>query len=107
MDATNWPSLVDFQGPNSWVNQRQPSMRVTIPLTERTYWASSVERPFSDITAVDASGVALGTNVQDSPDFATHWRYEGNRGHLQVAGLLPVEKLTGQQLAPAIHRLEF
>jgi hypothetical protein len=26
MDGTNWPSLVDFQGPNGWINQRQPSL---------------------------------------------------------------------------------
>lgn len=88
MDASSWPSLVDFQGPNSWTNQRQPSMRVTIPIGGRVYWAGSMERPFSDITAVDTGGAPLGTNVQDVPDLATHLRYEGNRGHLQVAGLL-------------------
>jgi hypothetical protein len=88
MDAASWPSLVDFQGPNSWTNQRQPSLRMTIPIGGRMYWATSVERPFSDITALDASGNPLGTNVQNVPDFATHWRFQGDRGHLQVAGLL-------------------
>ena len=88
MDASSWPSLVDFQGPNSWVNQRQPSLRITLPLIDRFYWATSIERPFSDITALGPGGASLGTNVQDVPDFATHLRYEGNRGHLQIAGLL-------------------
>lgn len=83
MDGNNWPSLVDFQGPNSWVNQRQPSARMTIPVTDRLYWAASIERPFSDITTN-----GLGTNVQDVPDFATHLRYEGDLGHLQVSGVL-------------------
>jgi hypothetical protein len=83
MDPNNWPSLVDFQGPNGWINQRQPSARVTLPITERLFWAASVERPFSDITA---SG--LGTAVQDVPDFASHFRFEADRGHLQVASLL-------------------
>jgi len=83
MDGTNWPSLVDFQGPNSWVNQRQPSARVTVPLADRVYWATSVERPFSDITTN-----GLGTNVQDIPDVATHLRYEGDVGHLQVSGIV-------------------
>jgi hypothetical protein len=82
MDGTNWPSLVDFQGPNGWVNQRQPSARMTLPLDERWYWATSVERPFSDITTN-----GLGTNVQDVPDFATHLRYEAERGHLQASAL--------------------
>ncbi len=83
MDGSNWPSLVDFQGPNSWINQRQPSMRVTLPLGEQIFWASSIERSFSDITTNQ-----LGTNVQRVPDFATHLRLEGDRGHLQLGGLL-------------------
>jgi len=83
MDPQNWPSLVDFQGPNSWVNQRQPSARMTIPICERLYFASSIERPFSDITTNN-----LGTNVQNVPDFAMHLRYETNVGHVQAAGLL-------------------
>ncbi|MCO6455622.1 MAG: porin [Pirellulaceae bacterium] len=82
MDASSWPSLVDFQGPNSWVNQRQPSARVTLPLWPSWYWAASVERPFSDITTRNR-----GNGVQDVPDFATHLRYEAHRGHLQLSGL--------------------
>jgi hypothetical protein len=83
MDGSNWPSLVDFQGPNSWVNQRQPSARVTLPLGDTCFWAASIERCFSDITTN-----GLGTNVQDVPDFATHLRFEGTRGHAQVATVL-------------------
>ena len=83
MDGNNWPSLVDFQGPNSWVNQRQPSARATVPLADRVYWAGSIERCFSDITTN-----GLGTNVQEVPDFATHLRYEGDVGHVQVSGLM-------------------
>lgn len=83
MDPTNWPSLVDFQGPNSWLNQRQPSLRVTLPVVDGVYWAASLERPFSDITTN-----GLGTAVQRVPDFATHFRYEANVAHVQAAGLL-------------------
>jgi hypothetical protein len=83
MDGTNWPSLVDFQGPNGWINQRQPSARVTLPLADRWYWATSVERPFSDITTN-----GLGRNVQEVPDMATHLRFEGDLGHFQGAVLL-------------------
>jgi hypothetical protein len=57
---------------------------MTLPLNfvEGLYWATSIERPFSDITTN-----GLGTSFQDTPDFATHLRYEAERGHLQVAGL--------------------
>ncbi len=83
MDASSWPSLVDFQGPNSWVNQRQPSARITLPVFERTFYAASVERPFSAI-ATNGQGDA----VQDVPDLANHIRYQGDLGHLQIGGLL-------------------
>ncbi len=104
MDGTLWPSLVDFQGPNGWTNQRQPSGRITVPLTERLFWASSMERPFSNITTN-----GLGDQVQDVPDFATHLRFEGDLGHLQLAGIVrtlgyrpnggDVERLTGSGLS--------
>lgn len=96
MDPNNWPSLVDFQGPNGWINQRQPSLRMTLPVTDDgLYWASSVERPFSDVTT---SG--LGAAVQDVPDFATHLRLERDRGHLQAATLMRAigYRPTGEEL---------
>jgi hypothetical protein len=82
MDASTWPSLVDFQGPAGWVNQRRPGARMTLPLFDKWFWAFGVEQPFSDI-----STNGLGTGVQDIPDFATHVRYEGDFGHFQVSGL--------------------
>jgi hypothetical protein len=82
MDASTWPSLVDFQGPAGWANQRRPGARVTLPILERVFWAGGVEQPFSDI-----STFGLGDNVQRVPDFATHMRYESDVGHIQIAGL--------------------
>jgi hypothetical protein len=82
MDASTWPSLVDFQGPAGWVNQRRPGARVTLPISDKWFWAFGVEQPFSDI-----STNGLGTNVQDVPDFATHVRYEGDFGHFQISGI--------------------
>lgn len=83
MDPSAWPSVVDFRGPNSRPNQRQPIMRMTLPLgCGGWYWAGSMERCFSDITTN-----GLGTGVQNVPDFATHLRYEADRGHMQLSGL--------------------
>jgi hypothetical protein len=85
MDATTWPSVVDFQGPAGWVNQRRPGARATLPLSDKLFWAIGVEQPFSDITTN-----GLGDNVQEVPDFATHLRYETDFGHVQLAGLARV-----------------
>jgi hypothetical protein len=82
MDGNTWPSLIDFQGPAAWVNQRRPGARVTLPLADKLFWAAGIEQPFSDITTN-----GLGTNVQDVPDFATHLRYEADLGHVQLSGL--------------------
>lgn len=83
MDASTWPSLVDFQGPAGWVNQRRPGARVTLPLCDNLFWAGGIEQPFSDIATND-----MGNRVQDVPDFATHIRYESDFGHVQLSGLL-------------------
>lgn len=82
MDGNTWPSLVDFQGPAGWVNQRRPGARMTLPICDQLYWATGVEQPFSDIATN-----GLGTGVQDVPDFATHLRYEADLGHIQLSGL--------------------
>jgi hypothetical protein len=83
MDGNAFPTTVDFAGPRGLVNQRRPGARVTIPLCDRLFWAFGIEQPFSDITTN-----GLGTNVQDIPDFATHLRYEGDLGHVQLSSLM-------------------
>ena len=54
---------MDLAGPRGLVNQRRPGARVTIPLSDKLFWAFGIEQPFSDITTN-----GLGTNVQDVPD---------------------------------------
>jgi hypothetical protein len=82
-DGNAFPNTVDFQGPPGLLNLRRPSIRITIPICDRLYWAGAIEQPFSDITTNGE-----GTNVQDVPDFATHLRYEGDFGHVQLSSVL-------------------
>src|SRR6516165_7378412 len=83
MDGNAFPNTVDFAGPRGLANLRRPSVRATIPLADKLYWAVSVEQPFSDITTNGE-----GHPVQDVPDFATHLRYEADFGHVQLSSLL-------------------
>jgi hypothetical protein len=83
MDGNAFPNTVDFAGPRGLVNQRRPSIRVTIPLADQLFFAAGVEQPFSDITTN-----GLGTNVQDIPDFAAHLRYEADYGHVQLSTIV-------------------
>jgi hypothetical protein len=82
MDGNAFPMTVDFAGPRGLANLRRPSVRATVPLCDKLYWAIGVEQPFSDITTN-----GLGTNVQDVPDFATHLRYESDFGHVQLSSV--------------------
>jgi hypothetical protein len=82
-DGNAFPNTVDFAGPRGLVNLRRPTARVTIPLADKLYWAAGIEQPFSDITTN-----GLGTNIQDVPDFASHLRYEGDLGHVQLSGVV-------------------
>jgi hypothetical protein len=83
MDGNAFPNTVDFAGPRGLANLRRPSVRATIPLADKLYWAIGVEQPFSDITT-NGQGVP----VQDIPDFATHLRYESDFGHVQLSSIL-------------------
>jgi hypothetical protein len=83
MDGNAFPNTVDFQGPAGVANLRRPTVRVTVPVCDKLYWAAGIEQPFSDITTN-----GQGTNVQDVPDFATHLRYESDLGHVQVSSVL-------------------
>jgi hypothetical protein len=83
MDGNAFPNTVDFAGPRGLVNQRRPSIRATIPLTDTLFFAAGVEQPFSDITTN-----GQGTGYQDMPDFAAHLRYESDLGHVQLSTLL-------------------
>ncbi|MCY2974358.1 MAG: DcaP family trimeric outer membrane transporter [Planctomycetota bacterium] len=83
MDPSSFPRTADFQGPNGVVNSRQGLCRMTLPLTERVFFASAVEQPFSDITTN-----ATGINIQDSPDFTNHLRFESDLLRFQTATIL-------------------
>jgi hypothetical protein len=83
MDPSSFPFTADFAGPRGLVNVRQSLARITLPIGENIFWAAAVEQPFSDITT---SG--LGNNVQDVPDFTSHFRVERDLWHTQVSGIV-------------------
>jgi hypothetical protein len=83
MDPSSFPRTADFQGPCGVVNSRQGLGRMTVPLTERIFFASAVEQPFSDITTN-----GTGINIQDLPDFTNHVRFESDLLRFQTATIL-------------------
>lgn len=90
MDIDAWPDVLDYAGPNAIINRRQPQLRYS-PLIYQgagnMHLIFSVEQPTSDLST-SAAGIPAGaTTVSRAPDGVAGWRWEGDRGHVQVAGL--------------------
>lgn len=85
MDASTYPAIFDYQGPNGMVLVRQPMVRVTTELQEGLELAVAVEDPNPDVTG--SPGVA-GSSTARWPDFAGNLRWTPAWGHLQLAAIL-------------------
>lgn len=106
MDYDVFPNVLDYQGPGGMVLMRQPLAAVRIPVGKKLKVSAGVEQPYSDIQWFEngawilnpGSGIittpGVGRNIQDLPDFTGNIRYEGDYGHMQVAGI--ARKLTFQ-----------
>ena len=84
-DPDAGPDTLDFQGPNSWVAIRNPQIRYSVKLAERTSLRFSVEKPGSDILFTTPQFTAQ----PDSPvpDTVVTFRHEYDSGHIQLASL--------------------
>jgi hypothetical protein len=86
-DMDSLPDTLDFEGPGSAVFNYSPQIRYTWPITRKHSLAIAVEQPNSDIpTSMQLQGAGEVTINPDSPwpDFILRYRYETERGHLQL-----------------------
>ncbi len=85
-DPDAWPDTVDFEGPNSMIFARQPTLRYLLPINEHWQLNFGVQQPASDIDNFDLSDVS---SVNHAPDGGMNVRWEDKkRGHVQVAAIL-------------------
>jgi hypothetical protein len=91
MDIDAWPDVLDYAGPNAKINKRQPQIRYSPPIYDgvgRIHLLFSIEQPESDLNT-GATGLPAGAKaVSRAPDGVAGWRWEGDVGHLQLAGLV-------------------
>jgi len=85
MDPDAWPDIVEFQGPTSGLLARPPQIRYSFLLGKGMSGAVSVEQPVSDISFSVNGAAAVPTTP--APDAAVHFRYEGERGHVQLSSV--------------------
>jgi hypothetical protein len=86
MDPDAFADSLDTQGVNSAVSVRVPQARYSFGLGDGASASISVEVPSSSITFSVAGTPA--TPTTPAPDFTVRFRYEGERGHFQLASTL-------------------
>ena len=85
MDDGILPTTLDYNGPSGVTFVRQWLARVSIPFGSGWALQASVEEPQADYSAGGAL-LSVKTDAHRA-DLAARIRYEGDRGHLQLAGL--------------------
>ena len=85
MDPDSGPDTLDFQGPNSQVSIRNPQLRYTFPVGEKTGLSFSVEKASSDVSFSTPQFKSLPDNP--TPDAAVKLRHDYEKGHIDVSGL--------------------
>jgi hypothetical protein len=92
MDGDIFPNVIDYWGPTGMVFIRNPQIRYTYK-TGRHELAVAIEKPSSDIDPgnirlIDPDIASSIQNDEKLPDLTGHWRYDGDWGHVQVAGVV-------------------
>ena len=93
MDGDVFPNTIDYWGPAGMVFYRNVQIRYTPFKTENSHFSIAVERPGNDI---DSGNLRLIEGFEDVqvqndealPDQTAQYRYGGDWGHVQVAGIL-------------------
>ncbi len=93
MDGDVFPNTVEYWGPIGMVFFRNVQLRYTLIHSENSNFAFAIEHPGSAIDAgkvsqVDPSFGAQFGSWNQFPDFTAQYRFGGDWGHLQAAGIL-------------------
>jgi hypothetical protein len=84
-DPDAGPDQLDFQGPNSQVSIRNPQLRYSLKLADKTSFSMAVEKASSDVAFKTPEFSSLPNSP--APDGTLKLRQETEGGHIQIAGL--------------------
>jgi len=102
MDISARPVTIDLEGADAEILVRQAMIRYTQPLSKHLTWAIAVENPDPQFTV--PAGM-MGSPRSDAADLPTYFRYERDRGHFQVAGILRRIRFDGEQGDPDLAEI--
>jgi DcaP outer membrane protein len=84
-DPDIWPDTVDFEGPNSTIFARQPTVRYMVDLGNQWQMNLGIQQASSDIDTVNTDA----SPVNHLPDVGVNFRWEDAKaGHIQLSGIL-------------------
>ncbi len=86
MDDDNWPNIMDYWGPNSYVWTRQVQLRFTQPISNTMKFSMSVEQPGGDISIPNGW-----SNKTIYPDVTAAFQKNfgrKNESHIRLSGLM-------------------
>ena len=91
MDGDLFPNTIEYWGPPGMVYVRTPQIRLTWKHGPHEL-AGAIEEPSNDVDPgnlriIDPALEGVQGN-ETMPDFTGHYRYDGDWGHVQVAGIL-------------------
>lgn len=92
MDGDIFPNTIDYWGPAGMVFLRNPQVRFTHKWGKSEF-AIAVEKPSNDVDTgnIRIADPTLGSSIRGDeklPDLTSHYRYDGDWGHVQLAGIL-------------------
>ncbi|MFN8255921.1 MAG: DcaP family trimeric outer membrane transporter [Bacteroidales bacterium] len=87
MDNSSLPGTVDFEGPNSALTKRNGLIRYEKILSQSSIAGFSIEAPYTDYYN-PADTLIEDKNIQGNFDLVARYKYFGNWGHVQFAGIL-------------------
>lgn len=99
MDFSARPRSLDYEGPDAEIFVRQAMIRWTHPLSKQLTFAVAVEQPGGQFATPDTLAGSARSNV---PDIPAHLRYEGSRGHVQLAGIARQIRFDGETGSPEV-----
>jgi hypothetical protein len=85
-DPDVWPDTVDFEGPNSMIFARQPTLRYMVPIGDHFQLNMGIQQPSSDIDTVGFDDVASANRAPDG-GFNIRWEKK-DVGHVQLGTIL-------------------
>ena len=89
-DPDVWPDTVDYEGPNSALFARQPTVRYLLPIDDHWQINFGLQQPAADIDDGPAGGPFDGASANNqAPDggFNVRWEHK-DVGHVQLANIV-------------------